>query len=233
MKIHRFISTFKEFADHASITDQETVFQVVNVLKLKPGEEIILSDGSGTDTRARLILVEKRHLEIEVLERTYTKTSLCELHAYIAILKKDNLELAVQKITELGVTHITPIVSDRTIKKNYNQERLEKIIKEAVEQSGQSRLPRLHSERTLIEALNEAKKNYDVVICFDEPSAEGKIELQNKSIAFFIGPEGGWTPKEIELFKQNNVQCISLGNTTLRGETAAIVGTFYLHKLQK
>ncbi len=233
MKVHRFISTFQQSADHTSISDPETVFQITNVLKLKPGEEIILTDGHGTETHAQLVVVQKRQVEIAVLESKQTQDTRSPLHAYISILKKDNLELAVQKITELGITDITPITSDRTIKKNYSAERLEKIMKEAIEQSGQSILPRLHTELSLGEAITEAKKNSDRVVFFDEPNTDKVMDLKYSSVSFFVGPEGGWSPKEIELFHKENLTALSLGNTTLRGETAAIVGTFYLQRLQK
>ncbi len=233
MKIHRFIGTTKEILGKKYITERDIVFQINTVLKLKPGENITLTDGRGTEAHARIVGFTTGTIEVKI-ERTEKKGKFgLALHAYIAILKKDNLELAVQKITEIGISDITPITSDRTIKKNYNQERLEKIIKEAVEQSGQSVLPRLHTELSLREAITEAQKNSEVVIFFDEPNTEKTVNIKNKSVAFFIGPEGGWSESEKKLFKEEGVVAVSLGDTTLRGETAAIIGTFHIKQLQK
>lgn len=234
MKIHRFKTNLEIEGQKAHITDPEIIFQIKTVLRLKPGEKVVITDGKGTETLARIVLSEKSAvmLEIEsVTQETGDERPL--LHAYISILKKDNLELAIQKMTEIGITHITPIITERTVKKNYNQERVEKIITEAIEQSGQNRAPVLHDEIDLTTALDEALEKYDTVIYFDEPSDEKTSDLHNKSVAFFIGPEGGWSPKEIELFKEKNILSLSLGDTTLRGETATIVGAFYIKQLQK
>lgn len=234
MKIHRFIARVERVGNNYFITKPDIVFQMFTVLKLKPGETIIITDGKGKEESFEIKAIKKTQVEVQKKESMKKNTQeSTPLHAYVSILKKDNFELAVQKMTELGITDITPVLSDRTVKTGYNKERLEKIITEAIEQSGQSILPILHTELSLIEAIEDATIRHQTVICFDEPEEQKTLDLKNTSTAFFVGPEGGWTPKEIKLFKQNNVQCVSLGNTTLRGETAAIVGTFYLQRLQK
>ena len=232
MKIHRFVSQYESNKNTITVTDKDTLFQIVNVLKLEPGEHIILSDGNGIDKEIVLIEAHKRNVAGTLYRETAVEKPLT-LHAYIALLKKDNLELALQKIVEIGVTDITPMVTTRTIKKGYNKERLEKIIKEAVEQSGQSYLPVLHSETTFERAVDYAQGNTDMSIFFDEPAlGDTHISFKNKTVSFFIGPEGGFTPEEIAVCETKKLTPVSLGHTTLRAETAALVGTFWIKERQ-
>ncbi len=246
MKIHRFISTLERVGTKMAITDENLVFQIHTVLKLEPGEQIDITDGKGKITHCQILSCDKEKIEVlELSIHTKIQEQKLRLHAFLAILKKDNFELAVQKMTELGITDITPIITDRTIKKGLDTLRLERIIKEAVEQSGQSILPVIHEELDFDQAIYEAVRDYGHIVCFEEEIDEShdqstpskKTPNQNNlrlaSLAFFVGPEGGWTDRELELFDREKAIRVSLGDTTLRGETAAIVGTFYLKRLQK
>lgn len=235
MKIHRFIAVVKQEGKNYFIDKPDIVFQMHTVLKLKSGETIIVTDGKGREEKFEIVTIRKTQVEVKKLETVKKDVgNRLPLHAYVAILKKDNFELAVQKMTELGITDITPVLSDRTVKTGYNKERLEKIIAEAVEQSGQSILPILHTEMTLEDAVEDVAIRQYVGLVFDEPDIlETPPSLTQKPVSFFIGPEGGWTEKERQFFRENNIYAVSLGNTTLRGETAAIVGTFWIKERQK
>lgn len=232
MKVHRFVSQYETTDTTISVTDTETIFQIAAVLKLCPGEHIVLSDGNGYDKEITLTEVTKKSVTGTLYRETHTEKKPT-LHAYVALLKRDNFELAIQKMVELSITDITPLVTARTIKKGYNVDRLQKIIKEAIEQSGQSYLPVLHNETVFEKALDMAKGNTDICIFFNETIDEERtIDLKNKTVSFFIGPEGGFTPEEIALCREKDICAISLGDTTLRGETAAIVGTFWIKERQ-
>jgi 16S rRNA (uracil1498-N3)-methyltransferase len=184
-----------------AITKPEIVFQIHTVLRLERGEQIIVTDGKGKVTVCKIMVVSKD--SIEVLELAIRHEDIAHRvrnHAFIALIKKDNFELAVQKMTEIGITDITPIITDRTIKKGLDVERLERIIKEAIEQSGQSILPTVHDELDFDQAIYEAIRDYGHIVCFEEedtdptpnplPKGEGAKtqSYKNTSLAFFIGP---------------------------------------------
>ncbi len=213
MKIHRFIGR---------IGDKEISSQIRNVLKLKAGEQIIIGDGKGNDELVDITGMGKeityksvKRLEVEKLVR--------EVSLYLAILKKENFELAVQKAVECGVSKVTPIITERTIKTGLNIPRLEKIILEASEQCGRSIMPILSPILDFKNAVDSADGEK---IIFHLNGDEYMPDKNAKEISIFIGPEGGFTDREIELAKTSGFSVASLGSLTLRGETAAIIGTY-------
>ena len=146
------------------------------------------------------------------------------------MMSKDEIrKIAETKKTELGVTDIIPVIAEHSEKKGLNIERLNKIVVEASEQSGRGNVPTIHpiiSLNEAIESLNSSnKENADTIkIAFHTDVAQlSSIDADsNKSLAIFIGPEGGWSPEEIMLFHDNNFQIKCLGRQVLRAETAAI-----------
>src|ERR1051326_307748 len=135
MKIHRFIGDFNISKDRYVITEDELIHQIWNVLKLRPGEEIRLFNGHLQEYRARI--VERNSQGILVLIESQVQNESepqRTVKLFCAVLKKENFELVCQKATEVGVSEIIPIVTDRTVKLNLRSERLEKIIKESAEQ---------------------------------------------------------------------------------------------------
>src|SRR3989344_1191072 len=144
------------------------------------------------------------------------KILLCQ-----AVIKKDNFEWIVQKCTELGVEEFVPLIAERSEKKNLNIERLRVIGKEAAEQSGRAFITKIHEPVTLEDALAGTKNDSIVFDASGSPLHNSSAIIHN-SCSVFIGPEGGWSERELELFKQRGVKIFSLGNATLRAETAAI-----------
>ncbi len=132
------------------------------------------------------------------------------------------MEWVVEKATELGVSKIVPIISERSEKKDLNMERIRKIIVEASEQCGRADVPVLGSVMTLEECIMEVEEEK---IVFDITGEHFSSSLIHNTcpVSIFIGPEGGWTEKELELFKQKGAKIFSLGPLTLRAETASIV----------
>ncbi len=215
MKIHRFIG---------KIEDEEITRQIRKVLKLKVGERIILGDGKGHDSLLELTDVS-REIKYKLIETLETKKLAKEVHLYLAILKKENFELAVQKAVECGVSSITPVITERTVKTGLNMERLEKIILEASEQCGQNILPTLSPILEFKNALIDAQKLEEKII-FHLVDQKYQPDKNAKSIGIFVGPEGGFTEKEVELAQASGFSVVSLGSLTLRGETAAIIATY-------
>lgn len=225
MKIHRFIGDFNFSKKELEINDIEIVKQIRNVLKLEIGRKIILSNGKGTEADAIITFIYSDKVSCEVVEVRKVNEATRKVSLYLAILKKDNFELAIQKSVECGVSSIIPIITERTIKTGLNKERLEKIIKEASEQSGRSVVPELLETMTYKEALEHGNENTEKIIC-DLVKENYSPDKNATNVSIFVGPEGGFTEKEIFLAKESNYQIASLGDMTLRGETAAIVATY-------
>jgi 16S rRNA (uracil1498-N3)-methyltransferase len=253
MKLQRFWIDGKITADHSfgglfEVADLALLHQLKNVFRFKIGYEIVVFDGDGQDHECliREFLKDKVILE---LKKSYPSRFMPvqEIWLCASIIKKDNFEWIVEKATELGVSHIIPILSDRSEKKSLNMERLEKIIVEASEQSGRGNIPRIHSIVKLEESIECVKKipnsklqvpkNNQISITNNQTETASNVQIMafhtegklgagatcaEKPIALFIGPEGGWSEKEVSLFHNNNISLECLGKQVLRAETAAV-----------
>jgi 16S rRNA (uracil1498-N3)-methyltransferase len=240
MKLHHFfinqdLSTPRRDVSQKllSIEDSEIIHQIKDVLKLKIGQQLILLDGQGSEALGIIESWDKKHIAIKILEvKENNNEPLVHTTLYCAILKKENFELATQKAVEVGIKEIFPIITQRTVKLNINQTRLEKIIKESAEQSERAIIPIIHPTLAFAEAINSAKK-YDLVYFFNKTGVKLAFNKPTKvkSIAIFIGPEGGWTDEEIMMAKNSDFRIVSLGDLTLRGETAVIVASYLVNNL--
>ena len=203
------------------ITDTGLVHQMSRVLRFKVGERLELLDNTGKVYESEVFEISKDMISgsinntIDRPDAPKHKINLC-----MALLKKDNFELVLEKATELGVSAITPILTERCIKKiDAIPERWQKIIQEASEQCGRSQMPEISDPIKFKEALQKYSPG---LICF----AESKNPLANfdinDDINLFIGPEGDFTLDEIKAAKQNKIEPVNLGSNILRAETAAI-----------
>lgn len=239
-KLQRFIKDINLSDRDIRIDDANLLNQVKNVFRLKAGDNIIISDGRGSAGTCKIKSFSKGGLEVTVLETVQDLTSKNQPALYCAVLKKENFEFVVQKAVECGIGKIVPIVTDRTIKLNLNLDRLEKIAKEAAEQSGRADVPEIYPPIKFEEAVRtvsqgEALGNSQglalgINILFDI-SGEPVLNLLKRkpeSVSAWIGPEGGWSLEEIDLAKNSGFKIASLGKTTLRGETAAIVASYLI-----
>src|SRR3989344_9419614 len=210
MKLHRFIADLDFDENLIVISDLELLNQWRNVLRLGAGDEVILSDGKLGEARVKILKLEKDLSEVEILEKWENEAEpTVELTLYLSLLKKGNFEWAAEKVTEIGVKRIVPVITERTVKLNLNKKRLEKIVKEAAEQSGRGIIPKIGDTMDFKEALGDSKKNNDIGFIF-EPGGNNVISRQalDVNIAIFIGPEGGWSEKELDLAKLNGLSLV-------------------------
>lgn len=252
MRLHRFyinipIELAEPFdsADEAisatpiSITNESLVHQWKKVFRLVSGDKVIVFDGSGFDYVVEIEFEGKDTAKLVVIETWENKSGMDSdmnseagtgVTLYAAIVKKDNFEWIAEKATELGVSRIVPVISERSEKKNLNIERLQRILIEASEQSGRGNVPELAEIVSLEEVIEQIKivgekKDFEVVnsIAWD-PTGKmySEAEIKNKPVNIFVGPEGGWTENELAKFEMAGIAIRSLGTQVLRAETAVI-----------
>ena len=235
MRLNRFFVNENLNVGNIIIRGADFINQARNVLRLKVGDKLILCDGNLNEAVAEIINLNKESTELKILE-TYKNQNEPASPAdgterniilYCSVLKKENFEWAVQKAVEVGVKEITPIITARTVKLGLNKERLEKIIKEAAEQSGRGILPRLNETIIFDEAIKSAKEN-DLNLFFNIGGKNVQHSMSNISkIGIFIGPEGGWDEEEIKKAQSSNgFTIVGLGKTILRAETAAVIASY-------
>ena len=228
---YRFLIKNFTFKNKEIIEEESILFQLTKVLKVKPGQEIIIFNGKGKEA-VFIIKETKEKVSLGKIKEQIVLQKEKEFIIYLPILKGEKFYFALEKITEIGVNKIVPTITERTIKKNINLKRAEKIIKEATEQSWQYFLPQILPPKNLEEVLDLSKEN-DINFLL-HPSGKKIKEInsiKSNKIGIFVGPEGDFTPKEIEKMEKLGFQKISLGENILKSETAAIVSLFYLKNL--
>jgi 16S rRNA (uracil1498-N3)-methyltransferase len=227
--IQRFFGEFDLSSKRIKISEQGLINQIRNVLRLKAGDKITLCDGNLKEARSEIKEIKKDFIEVEVLETSVNGSeSEREVVLYLSILKKENFEWAVQKAVEAGVAEIVPVITERTVKLNVKEDRINKIITEAAEQSGRGILPALLPAIKFEEAVKQSSVKNELNILFNISGAKFAPTPQNKPkrTGIFVGPEGGFADHEIEFAKNNGFKIQSLGNLTLRAETAAVIASY-------
>jgi 16S rRNA (uracil1498-N3)-methyltransferase len=230
MRLQRFIGDFNIKSGPFVIRDAEIMNQVKNVLRLEVGDKIIICDGKGIQADAEIIEPVKKELNLILSNMVTSESPITqEVVLYCAILKKENFELVVQKATEIGISKIIPLITKRTIKLGLNKERLEKIAREASEQSGRTFLPKISEPMEFEEALKNTGSNLNLF--FDSSGSSFGIcnlDFGISTIGVWIGPEGGWADEEVSEANAVGFKIISLGPLTLRAETAAISASYLI-----
>jgi 16S rRNA (uracil1498-N3)-methyltransferase len=194
----------------------------VRVVRVRAGEEVELFDRAGNAARGIVQALEKDRAVITTGELLPSRESPLVLHLAMSIINLEKFELVLQKATELGVRSIVPLVTDRIEMRAERyagkQERWNKIIFEAVKQSGRTRVPALESPVKFSEAITREGAK----IFFDADAETHSID-KLEEVTLFIGPEGGWSDDELRLARERECFFQRLGPRRLRAETAAIV----------
>lgn len=245
MRLHRFYIEEKiDQKQEITLTNHDLINQLSNVFRFGIGDQVILFDGSGFEYECEILSLNKKEVKLkinpfvktqdkDVLNSQGDSLNFKKVSLYLSLIKKANFELATEKCTEVGVSEIHPIISERSEKKDLNLERLNKIVKEASEQSGRLTLPKVFEITDLEKAVSQAISEGKACITFHtDIISNDYLDNHDSDVAVFVGPEGGWTEKEMELFKQNNFKILSLGQNILRAETAAMVAVWSQTKTQ-
>ena len=214
-----------------------------DVLRLRSGDSAAVFDGKGNEARVRLTEVSSRAVSYQTLSTTRTPPLPCRVRFGQALIKPAGMDLLIQKLTELGVTEIWPIASERSVTKPSGEKRIssrwESIALSACKQSGQNWLPKIHETAPLdhflaspdpapptgriIGSLQPEAKPLPVLL------AAARQGTKTPSLDLLIGPEGDFTPAEIGRARSAGFQPASLGPLVLRSETASLFLASVLH----
>ncbi len=205
---------------------------IVHVFRRQEGDEILLTSGNGFLAKAKIIEIGKKSLVSEILEISNPEKSIPEISVAIPLLKNKHDNLIVEKLTELGVKKFYPITTERTVRKGSSNipDKFQKIAIAAIKQCDNAYLPEISECISLEELLEELPENVVPVAALEVGKHKliDQVVTSEQSVCIIIGPEGGFSPKEIEMMKQKEVKTISLGNHILRAETAAITAVSQL-----
>jgi 16S rRNA (uracil1498-N3)-methyltransferase len=203
-------------------------------MRLQTGAAVELIDGKGTLAKAIITKIEKNLARFAILDtQVFPNKENRRIIIAPSIAKGERFDLLVAKCTELGVDAISPVIYDRTVKQSIQLQRLETIAIESAKQCHRLFLPAISQPMNLPQAIEKLKNDYpNAKLIFGSLSA-GSISImefdtgENDCIAF-IGPEGGLTETEEKMLKEVNAQPVSLTETVLRIETAAIAAASIL-----
>lgn len=212
------------------------IAQHVRVLRMREGEAITLFDGTGGEVPATLTQIGKRdvlattsaHLAIE-------REMLRSITLYPSLIANDRFDWLVQKATELGVAAIQPTFSERSQRIPGDVEKRSEhwrgVAIAACEQCGRNQIPKIHAPVTLSDAL-AAIGTQSLILLDAEGAADKSLSTTTSSCAVFIGPEGGFSPSELDVLRKRCDHRLRLSPTVLRAETAAIASLVWLGSLQ-
>jgi len=240
---HRFFIPSECIGKDGVSFPEDTARQIRQVLRLRPGEKVIVLDGQGMEYTVLLEIInsEKAWGSLQE-ERSITGEPALQVILYLSLTQREKFEWALQKCTEAGVSVFVPVITSRTLARDKEQalqktNRWVRILKEAAEQSGRGLIPVIQAPQILQEAIAEVQTGK--LACAFLWEEEKKVSLNDwlqkqnriqqntaiKQIGLFIGPEGGYSEEEAAFARNAGIQTVSLGRRILRMETAAVVAS--------
>lgn len=208
------------------VFDKEESKHIIKVLRKKESDILHVTNGLGFLFTVKIVLASDSKCTVKIIDSVKQEQPNYHLHLAVAPTKmNDRYEWFLEKATEIGISEITPIICDHSERKQVKTERFDKIIQSAMKQSNQLYLPKLNNPVSFKDFI-KLKTNSLQFIAHCEETDKKTLKnciVPNENITILIGPEGDFSTTEIELAMKNNYIPISLGNTRLRTETAAIV----------
>jgi 16S rRNA (uracil1498-N3)-methyltransferase len=221
-----FYSAIIDSASENFIFDKEESKHIIKVLRKKENDILHVTNGLGFIFETKITLASESKCTVKIISSQKAIEAKYHLHLAVAPTKmNDRYEWFLEKATEIGISEITPIICDRSERKNIKTDRFDKIILSAMKQSNQLYLPKLNEPISYSEFISKKFDGQKLIAHCEETSKkslQSELKLKGNYI-ILIGPEGDFSEKEIQLALQNKFIPISLGNTRLRTETAAIV----------
>ncbi|MES2328454.1 MAG: RsmE family RNA methyltransferase [Bacteroidota bacterium] len=209
---------------------EETSKHCTQVLRMKIGAQLQLTDGKGSLYKASIVSEDKKKTVVLIEEQTDIPPSNKKISIAISLLKNaSRFEWFLEKATEIGVSEIQPLISDHTEHSRFRYDRMNGILIAAMLQSQQAWLPVLHEPVGYDELVTRSAYQQKLIAHCEEDKKQFIKDLPSSNeTQILIGPEGDFSTEEIELALENNYLPVSLGETRLRAETAGVVGATLL-----
>jgi len=227
--MHRIFLTKSSLLERPTVIQDKKAHYLSSVLRCKAGDQIIVTDENGFSNTAKILSSSKKLVTIEITGDYIINTeSGLDIILVQGLLKGEKMDIIVQKATELGVTAIMPVVTERSqMRETRKHPRWKKIAEEASRQSGRTRVPVIQEACPFNEIFNAPGLTTVKGVIFWEQGGEKLSAVINKlssvrKICLFIGPEGGFSEKEAILASEKGFLTATLGTRILRAETAAI-----------
>ena len=207
-----------------NLLSKEHTHYVVNVMRLKRGSNINFFNSEG-EWKSEIVFLDKDRVEVKIIEKIKQPKGLSNIELAICLVKKNPMETILQKATELGVSKITPIISERTEVKELNYDRANKIVIESTEQSNQLSPPKISEVIKLKDFLNNLDGSSKLLFADVNSTQNLKAETLKlgNPISVLIGPEGDFSPSERDsILGNSNVTSFTISRNILRSDTAVI-----------
>ena len=207
-----------------NLLSKEHTHYVINVMRLKRGSIINFFNVDG-EWESEIVFLEKERVEVKFLKKVKEPQKKNKIELAICLVKKNPMEIILQKATELGVSKIIPIISERTEVKELNYDRAKKIVIEATEQSNQMFPPEILKVVKLKDFLKNLDQNTKLL--FGDVNSKDNLSIEKfknfKSLNILIGPEGDFSPSEREfILSLSQVVPFTISKNILRSDTAVI-----------
>lgn len=229
---------FEDLKANESFTlNGEEAHHIVRVLRYRPGDKLSISDGKNMESIAVIETTDTKtsQIKLRVLEKNKIENKNPFITLLQALPKRDKFDFILQKNTEIGVSRFIPVVTERTVvelskeRVRRRQKRWQKIVKEAAKQCMGMQIPKIEDILSFKESLDEINKHHLTLIPWEEEwqtSLKQVLKHTKKSItkiAVYIGPEGGFSRKEVLNAIERGAVPVDLGSRILRTETAGLV----------
>ena len=232
--MRRFFVAPEQIKEDLIIITGSDAHHLSRVVRVKESDEVLVFDGTGLEYTVTIEKVElDRVLGRVIAVNSSVKDPMFKVTLVQGIPKGDKMDLIIQKTTELGVVKIVPVLTERTVvkledsKKIKRQERWQRIAQEASKQCRRSTVPEIAPIQNLkeyLEGLNEGERG---IVFWEEEHSRGIKNIlkkqQGDSLMVFVGPEGGFSPEEVDRIKKKGILSVTLGQRILRTETAGLV----------
>ena len=222
MSIIRLYHPENILENSTSLLSKEHTHYLVNVMRAKRGGNVNFFNKNG-EWLSEIVFLEKDRVEVKFLSKIKENTNTHNIELAICLVKKNAMEIILQKATELGIKKIIPIISERTEVKEINFERANKIVIEATEQSNQLEPPQISEILNLKNFLNFNRNKIFFADINSDYSLEKKDFKEGETVTVLVGPEGDFSPTERELILNGSTTvAFSLSKNILRTDTAVI-----------
>lgn len=216
---------FGEINSNAVILDEDEQQHILKVLRMKSGAQLYITDGKGNLAEGTL-RIEGKKTNVEVAKiQFYENKFIPKLHIAIAPTKNiDRIDFFVEKATEMGISEISFLLTEKSERKNINIDKIRKKVAAASKQSLRYHFPKVNEMQKLSSFLEQIDTENTFLAHCDKAFERADIKTIGKvpALTFLVGPEGDFSPNEIKILSQRGIKAVSLGSQRLRTETAGV-----------